>query len=95
MSDDDRDDDYEPEEEEEVELSDDESGYNTGATTGTDDDGSDIFDEEVDPITLLDSMMQLQPGEAGHLQPFEMLRQHQHRSSGHQVGAPRPDALRK
>jgi hypothetical protein len=74
-----------------------ESGYTTGATTGTDDGDSDVFDEDADPLTLLNSMMGLQPGEGEDLQPFEVLRQHQqHRTRGEQVSSRRcPCALQR
>ena len=49
-------------------------GYLTGATTATDDEGSDIFDDEVDPFTLLQSMEQTVAGEEEAEQPYEVLR---------------------
>lgn len=50
------------------------TGYLTGATTATDDEGSDIFDDEVDPFTLLQSMEQTVAGEEEAEQPYEVLR---------------------
>ena len=52
----------------------DDAGYQTGATTGTDEEGSDIFDDDIDPFSLLHSMEQTVAGEADGEQPYEVLR---------------------
>jgi hypothetical protein len=67
-----------------------EDGYQTGATTGTDEDGSDIFDDELDPRTLLQSMEQTVAGAEEAEQPYEVLRASRARNRKPKVRSPRP-----
>jgi hypothetical protein len=65
-------------------------GYQTGATTGTDEEGSDIFDDELDPRTLLQSMERTVAGAEEAEQPYEVLRASRARNRKLKVrGSPR------
>eukprot|EP00877_Chromochloris_zofingiensis_P007121 jgi/Chrzof1/2662/Cz11g24100.t1 len=50
-----------------------ENGYTTGATTGSDEEVSDFFGEDLDPMSLIGDLELQQPGDSG-MQPYEVVR---------------------